>query len=85
MIVLSTLCVLVPYLFAAAAYVTLSLERVSRGTSLLGIFLLGSAAFAFSMWAIFGAGENSVFWGFILLLLGTPVYVWLKWKQQKTD
>jgi len=81
MIVLSTLCVLVPYLFSAAAYVTLSLQRVTGGSSLAGIFFLGSAAFAFSMWAIFGAGENSVFWGFILLLLGTPVYVIMKWKQ----
>ena len=84
MIVLSTLCTLVPYLFASAAYVTLSLERLAKGGSLLGIFLLGSAAFAFSVWAIFGAGENAVFWGFILLLLGTPVYVFMKWKQTST-
>ena len=83
MIVLSTLCTLVPYLFSAAAYVTLSLQRAGRATPLAGVFALGSLTFAFSLWAIFGAGETSVFWGFILLLLGTPVYVFLKWKKTK--
>lgn len=83
MIVLSTLCTLVPYLFAAAAYVALSLERATKSTPLAGIFVLGSLAFAFAIWAIFGAGETSVFWGFILLLLGTPIYVYLKWKKNR--
>ena len=82
MIVLSTFCVLIPYLFSAAAYVGLSLEKATGTTPLAGIFVLGSLTFAFSLWAIFGAGETSVFWGLILLLLGTPVYIYLKWKNK---
>jgi APA family basic amino acid/polyamine antiporter len=84
MILLSTFCTLIPYLFASAAFVSLSLQRMARGSTLVPIFLLGSLAFGFSLWAVFGAGEQSVFWGFILLLLGTPVYVFMKWKKSQT-
>jgi APA family basic amino acid/polyamine antiporter len=82
MILLSTFCTLIPYLFASASYVTLSLSKAGENTSLGGIFTLGSLAFAFSLWAIYGAGETSVLWGFILLMLGTPVYVYMKWKNK---
>ncbi|NHF58546.1 amino acid permease [Flavobacteriaceae bacterium TP-CH-4] len=82
MILLSTLCCLVPYLFSAAAYVSIAVHRSSKGNSVISIFVLGSLAFAYALWAIYGAGEKSVFWGFILLLLGTPFYVWMKWKNK---
>lgn len=78
---LSTFCTLIPYLFGAAAYVALSLSRAPGGSSVAWIFLLGSLGFAFSMWAVYGAGETSVFWGFLLLLLGIPVYVFMKSRQ----
>ncbi|WP_372945940.1 amino acid permease [Muriicola sp.] len=79
-ILLSTLCTLVPYLFSAAAYVAISLEGKKSKKPGTGIFILGGLTFLYAMWAIFGAGEEAVFWGFILLLAGTPFYVWLKWK-----
>ncbi len=85
MILLATFCVLVPYLFSAAAFVVISLQRVAKGYSITGIFILGSLAFGYSLWAIFGAGEKSVFLGFILLLLGTPIYVLMKWKHKKPE
>ncbi len=82
MILLSTFCCLIPYIFSAAAYVAISLEREKTATPVFNIFILGGLTFAYALWAIFGAGEKSVFWGFILLLLGTPFYVWQKWKQK---
>ncbi len=85
MILLSTFCVLIPYLFASAAFVVLSLENSRRNRSRAGIFALGGLAFAFSLWAIYGAGETSVLWGFILLMLGTPVYVFIKWKNKPSE
>lgn len=85
MILLSTFCVLIPYLFGAASFVVLSLQNSKRNQSLAGIFTLGSLAFAFSLWAIYGAGEASVLWGFILLMLGTPVYVFIKWKNKPSE
>jgi APA family basic amino acid/polyamine antiporter len=83
MILLSTLCTLVPYLFAAAAYVGLSLERITQRGPAVRVFLLGGLAFSFSLWAVYGAGEASVFWGFLLLLLGVPVYILMRWKNRK--
>jgi APA family basic amino acid/polyamine antiporter len=84
-ILLSTLCTLVPYLFTAAAYVAISLERDKTKKPKTSIFVLGGLTFAYSIWAIFGAGEKAVFWGFILLMIGTPFYVYLKWKQHKPE
>ncbi len=85
MILLSTFCTLIPYLFASASFVVLSLQNSKRNQSLAGIFTLGSLTFAFSLWAIYGAGEASVLWGFILLMLGTPVYVYMKWKNNPDE
>lgn len=84
MIQLSTLCCLVPYLFSAAAYVLLALKKVAKGKNPIFIHLLGGLAFLFSFWAIFGAGEEVVFSGFLLLLAGVPVYVWLKISSEKS-
>jgi APA family basic amino acid/polyamine antiporter len=84
-ILLSTICTLVPYLFVVGAYVGVSLEKRITGMPKIRMYVLGGLAFAFSMWAIFGAGEKAVFLGFILLMLGTPFYVWLKWKKQNPD
>lgn len=80
LILLSTLCTLIPYLFGAAAYTALSLQRCGK-KAYAGIFTLGTLAFSFTVWAIYGAGETAVFWGFILLLLGIPVYVLMKSRQ----
>ena len=35
-------------------------------------------AFVYSMFAIAGAGADTVFYGFLFLLAGLPIYVWLK-------
>jgi hypothetical protein len=42
--------------------------------------VIASLAFAYSVWAIWGSGEEWLAKGFMLLLLGIPVYVWLKWR-----
>jgi APA family basic amino acid/polyamine antiporter len=85
MILLSTFSCLIPYIFSAAAYVTISMDQEKTTKPVFGIFVLGGLTFAYALWAIFGAGEKSVFWGFILLLLGTPFYVWQKWKQKTPE
>ncbi len=38
--------------------------------------IVSALAFAYSMFAIYGAGMDTVFYGFLLLLAGLPVYVW---------
>jgi len=84
MILLTTISVLIPYLFSAATYaLNIAFKRGSPWVLQLGIAL---AAFGYSMYAVGGAGFEVVYWGFILLLLGIPIYVWLKkTKSDQTD
>ncbi|MGB5387543.1 MAG: amino acid permease [Eudoraea sp.] len=82
LILLGTLTALVPYLFTSAAYVSILLEKKLPSQPWLGIYGMGSLAFSYSLWAIFGAGEKAVFWGFILLMVGIPFYVFVKWRNK---
>ncbi len=74
---LATLANLVPYLFCAMAGLRLMKHDgpvpLTRGRAAV---LLGAGAYA--LWSIYGAGQEIVFWGFLLLLSGLPVYVWLR-------
>ena len=45
--------------------------------------MIATLAFAYSTWAIWGAGEEVIAKGFMLLLAGIPVYIWLKWRQSR--
>jgi APA family basic amino acid/polyamine antiporter len=74
---LATLANLVPYLFCAMAALRLMKhDGPVPLTPVRAVVLLGAAAYA--MWSIYGAGQEIVFWGFLLLLSGLPVYVWLR-------
>jgi APA family basic amino acid/polyamine antiporter len=75
---LVTIANLVPYLFAAMAALLLMKGRGAAVplTPVRAAVLL--VASAYSLWAIYGAGHEAVSWGFLLLLSGLPVYVWLR-------
>lgn len=78
-ILLSTLSVLIPYLFSTAAYGILVLrEKTITKVKITTNLILAFTAFLFSLWAIAGSGQESVYWGFILLLSGIPFYALLK-------
>lgn len=83
LILLSTLTVLVPYLFSTAAYVTIKIEKKYFEGSWLQAIVLAALAFAYSLWAIAGSGQEIVYWGFILLMSGVPFYVWILWKKNR--
>ena len=42
-------------------------------------------AFAYSFWMIYGAGQEYIAQGFLLLMAGIPVYVYIKWRQAEDD
>ncbi|MDR6975907.1 APA family basic amino acid/polyamine antiporter [Streptomyces sp. 3330] len=80
-VLLSVLTAVVPYLFSAAAQLywllvhgreTLSPRRLARDVTVAAL------ALAFSYWSIQGSGYQTVYYGLFVLLLGVPVYVWLK-------
>ncbi|MFM1878898.1 MAG: hypothetical protein RLZZ241_1764 [Bacteroidota bacterium] len=83
LIVLCTLCTLIPYLFGALAYIKLGLKNNS-GKSKITVIILGSVAFIYGLWAVFGAGVEPVFWGLSLVFIGIPIYGFIKWKRPIT-
>jgi basic amino acid/polyamine antiporter, APA family len=81
-ILLATLTTLIPYAFSAAAELMLfisdrdafSMPRFAKDS------IIATLAFAYSLWTIAGSGYQVVFRGFMLLLAGIPVYVFMKWR-----
>jgi APA family basic amino acid/polyamine antiporter len=73
-ILLATLSTLVPYAFCSLA--GFMLRRSVRLTPAASI--VAGLAFAYALWAIGGAGTEVVYWGFLLLMAGLPVYVWVR-------
>jgi APA family basic amino acid/polyamine antiporter len=70
MILLSTLSTLVPYVFCALASFRIG-HMAAPAKAIAGL------AFAYGLWAIGGAGAETVYWGFLLLIAGLPVFVWV--------
>ncbi len=83
LILLATLATLLPYVFASMTGLILALrERKTSPESgrVAGRMALSVLAFGFSLWAIAGAGQSTVYWGFMLLVAGIPVYVAMRWR-----
>ena len=74
---------LVPYLFVAAAYIIVLIEKKLHFNNAFKTFTLGTLGATYSIWAIFGAGSNTVFYGFLLLLAGIPFYVLMQWHKRE--
>jgi basic amino acid/polyamine antiporter, APA family len=82
-IIIATLTALIPYAFASAAQIYLFIvDRQSfSGVHLARSTVIALLALGYSSWAIWGAGFKPVTEGFMLLLGGIPVYLWVKWQQ----
>jgi basic amino acid/polyamine antiporter, APA family len=80
MILLSTLTVLIPYLFSAAAYVLiLKTENIVSKTERSFKLIIAFLAFFYALWAVAGSGQEVVYWGFILLISGIPIFILMKY------
>jgi len=84
-LLLATLTTLVPYAFSAAAQAWLWLVEgeTFQPKHLIRDVVVATLAFAYSVWAIAGAGEDIVTKGFVLLLCGIPVYVGMRWWEHR--
>ena len=82
MILLSTLASLIPYAFCTMAEALLSIRerRAARATAVRAALVLPALAFVYAMIATAGAGQETVYWGFLTLLAGIPFYVLVKWR-----
>lgn len=84
-ILLSTLNTLVPYVFAVAGEWLIRKKHPQRFAKATALTMMGSAlAFVYVLWAIGGSGADAVYWGFLLMMAGVPVYVWLRTKERES-
>jgi APA family basic amino acid/polyamine antiporter len=86
-VILATITTLVPYAFAAAAQLVLMFREpeMFSGRRLAVDATVAILAFLYSFWMIYGAGQEYIAQGFLLLMAGIPVYVFLKWRQSKAQ
>jgi APA family basic amino acid/polyamine antiporter len=77
-ILLATLANLIPYVFCSLAEILMRRVRGERHLMQRRHHVLAGIAFLYSAWAIYGAGERTVLLGFMLLLAGIPLFVWLR-------
>lgn len=84
-ILLATLTTLVPYAYSAAAQVYLAIKEPDqfRGRRFARDSVIALLAFAYSVWAIAGSGQEIIAKGFVLLMAGIPVYLFLVWRRDK--
>jgi APA family basic amino acid/polyamine antiporter len=80
-ILISTVAVLVPYLFSSAAYGIFLLQNKNWKRENIRFLVIAVLSFLFSMWAILGSGQESVYYGLLGIFSGIPFYVWMKRKQ----
>jgi APA family basic amino acid/polyamine antiporter len=78
-ILLSTLSTLVPYAFCSLASFLIAEPGADRRRRAVpaGAAVIAALAFVYAMSAIGGAGQETVYWGFLLLLAGLPVYTFV--------
>ena len=72
---LATMTAVVPYAFCALAGGLIA-ARAAGGGPVPKLRAIEWIAFVFSLFTLYGCGPSPVLYGFMLLMLGIPVYVW---------
>jgi arginine:agmatine antiporter len=75
MVGLSTMAAVVPYAFCALA-AGLVTARIAGGGPVPRTTPVEVIAFVFALFTLYGCGAEPVLYGFVLLVLGIPVFVW---------
>ena len=76
--ILATLSYLPVYLLSVSAEMMLAFkgEREFKFKIFIKKSILPLLAFIYVIWTIYGSGAETVMWGFILMLIGIPVYIY---------
>jgi basic amino acid/polyamine antiporter, APA family len=86
-ILLAVMSSLLPYALCALAELMILLRtgRTVAGPEIVKVAVLGGLGFLYALWAIYGAGAETVFLGFLLVLAGIPVHVAIKWRNRAQE
>lgn len=82
-ILLATLASLIPYFLTTMSELVIFVKYpgiFKKSRKLFGSIVVAILAGIYSFWVIIGSGEETVFYGTLLLLSSAPVYVWMKWR-----
>ena len=84
-ILLATLTTVVPYAFAAAAELVLFIKEPARftGRKMVRDSIIALFGFGYAIWAMYATGSESIAKGYLLLMAGVPVYLWMRWRGSK--
>jgi basic amino acid/polyamine antiporter, APA family len=82
---LSVVTVAIPYFFSACAQLSylVSRRRTVDGWRLARDLSIASASILFSLWVAFTSGYQAVYQAMLLLLLGIPIYAFLKARRER--
>jgi APA family basic amino acid/polyamine antiporter len=82
-VLLSVLTNLLPHFYAAAAELMLARRDRERYTprERKRAHIVAPVAFAFVMYTMYGVGAEIAMWGFLVILAGTPLYIWFKTRE----
>ena len=85
LVYLSVVTVAIPYFFSACAQLTylVSRRRPVHGWALARDLAVAVVGAAFSLWVTFASGYQSVYQAMLLLLLGIPLYAFLKARRER--
>jgi len=77
---LAILTTLLPHLYACAAELLLVRRFPERyqTESVRRVTIEASIAFVFILWTMYGVGGDTAMWGFLAIVAGTPLFVWLQ-------
>ena len=84
-ILLAVMSSLLPYALCSLAELMILIRtgRTVAGAGVAKVAILGGVGFTYSLWAIYGAGAQTVFLGFLLVLVGIPIHVLIKWRNAR--
>lgn len=86
LVYLSVVTVAIPYFFSACAQLAylVSRRRKVQGAALVRDLAIAVVGGMFALWVTFAAGYQSVYQSMLLLLLGLPIYAFLKAHRERT-
>lgn len=81
---LATMTALPPYIMVAAADIVVARKQSTKIN--IANFIINSivplGAFTYVLYAIWGTGSDSVMWGFMLMIVGIPFYLYVRLKNK---
>lgn len=83
-ILLGTMAGVVPYAFCTAALLQMLAVKpeLFKPRERKPLAIIATLGFGYSMWALYGTGEQAIFWGFLVLMAGIPLYSWRQWRNR---